>query len=863
MVQKHAATHLHYDFRLELDGVLKSWAVPKGPSLDPAHRALAVRVEDHPVAYGSFEGTIPKGQYGGGTVEIWDRGRWEPEGDAAAALERGKLSFTLYGDKLRGRWTLVRMGKGKNWLLMKGRDEFAVPGSDVGAIEEWKGKPARREEAAKKREKRSAAKAAHEGGRQRGAGPADAEAAGLTGARRAAMPEEMGAQLAEAEPAPPEGEEWLHETKFDGYRLLAFKQGGAVRLITRRGHDWTHRFKGIAKAVGALPIGDATIDGEAVILRPDGSSDFQALQNVMNSTARGRPVYMVFDLPWYGGYDLTRSPLAERKGLLEKLIGEGGEEVRYSAHVEGRGPMVYRRACAAGMEGIVSKRARSPYTAGRSGSWLKVKCVFRQEFVVGGYTDPMGSRVGLGALLVGYYKGKKLVYAGKVGTGFNAESLAMLLARLGPLGVRKSPFADPPRGAEARGVHWTRPELVAEIEFGGWTGDESLRHPSFQGLREDKEAKEVVRERGPAKMRDGAKVARPAAAGGGNVPKSGKSSDRLWVGGRDVKVTNLGKVLYPAAGFTKGEVIEYYSRVAATMLPHLADRAISLKRYPDGVEGEAFFQKNCPAQRPEWLPTTRMPTRRGRAISLCGAGDAAGLVWLANLAALELHTHLWKSGDPQTPTMVVFDLDPGAGVDVVECARVALAMRRGLEGVGLESLAKTSGSKGIHLLIPLNTPGVTFAQTKAFARAIAGAVERREPGRITTNMSRASRPGKVFIDWSQNDQHKTTVCVYSLRGRERPTVSTPLSWREVESAVKRGAAGALAFEAPEVLERVERSGDLAAPLLGLRQELPALRGEAPGRGAGDASRGSRRAEPSGPRGASRGGRVRRGSAGRA
>lgn len=683
-------------------------------------------------------------------------------------------------------------------------------------------------------------------------------AAVVPGARKGPRPGRFEPQLATPAGGPPEGDRWLHETKFDGYRIIAVQRGGSARLVTRRGQDWTDRFPGIAAAVAGLPPGDAVLDGEVVILRPDGSSDFQALQNVMNSDAAGSPVYMVFDVLYAAGVDLTRAPLLERKALLARLLGRGDGPVRQSVHIVGHGPQIYAESCRAGMEGILSKRADAPYTPGRTESWLKVKCVHRQEFVIGGYTDPMRSRVGLGALLLGYYADGALVYCGKVGTGFTGASLRSLTRRLSSLERRSPPFRNPPRAAGGAGTHWVEPQLVAEIEFTGWTADGSLRHPSFQGLREDKAAREVVREKGPARAPPRQR-ARNNHSKGGPMARNAKRAERITIDGQELTLTNLDKVLYPAAGFTKGEVIEYARGIAPVLLPHLKGRPLSLKRFPDGVEGEAFFQKNCPPKRPEWVPTIPLgETRSGREVDLCSVEGVAGLVWLANLAALELHAHLWTAAARNTPTMMVFDLDPGPGTDLLDCARLAQRIRSALETAGLESLAKTSGGKGIHIAVPLNKPGVTFNQTKALARAVAGMLEREEPGKVTTSMSKAVRPGRVFIDWSQNDRHKTTVSVYSLRGRERPTVSTPVAWKEVAAAVRAGDPSKLVFEAPAVLRRVERLGDLAEPLLKLRQRLPGpARAEVPGRAAATRRPKGREVERGGPRRSARAGGRRR------
>src|SRR3954453_21455002 len=539
VVQKHAASRLHYDFRLEYDGTLKSWAVPKGPSLDPKVKSLAVQVEDHPLGYATFEGVIPQGEYGGGTVMVWDRGTWEPEVDPAKGFRQGKLKFKLDGEKLHGSWALVRKGgrageDGKNWLLIKHGDEAAKPlakfditkrkpksvisGRDLDEIAEdadavWssnrngsKKSPAKSTAKNSKTKRPTAAKKAARP-KANGRAPISAkELAKVTGARKGRFPDEFSPQLATLTSRVPSGEKWLHELKFDGYRILAKIRNKKIELVTRRGNDWTDRFQSIADALKELPLKSAILDGEVVSLDAHGVSNFQQLQNSLKRGDKDSLVYYVFDLPYLEGYDLTDAPLTERKevlarGLLSANPSNGGP-IRYSDHIEGAGDKVLQHACRSAMEGIVAKRADSAYHQYRSPDWLKIKCIKQQEFVIGGYTKPEGARVGFGALLVGYYEKGDLIYAGKVGTGFTAQSLRELLAEFKKRTVDKSPFKNPPRGYKGRGVTWLKPEMVGEVEFSEWTSDGRLRQPSFQGLREDKPAKEVVREmpKSPAKL---------------------------------------------------------------------------------------------------------------------------------------------------------------------------------------------------------------------------------------------------------------------------------------------------------------------------------------------------------------------------
>lgn len=520
VVQKHAARRLHYDFRLEIEGVLASWAVPKGPSLDPSVKSLAVHVEDHPLEYGSFEGIIPRGQYGGGSVMLWDRGTWTPEEDPVAGLRRGKLVFELHGKKLKGRWALVRAsGRAEdagrdNWLLMKLADRYARPVGEYDVLEAlpdsaatgrtmpqiaaaadrvWNSDASRGQTAARRAAapRKAAGKAAPRVKRA-----PRVQASRIAGALRRRPPARFSPQLATLVKGPPEGERWLHEFKFDGYRMLARIGDGDVKLLTRRGNDWTERFPSIADAVAKLKLRETILDGEIVVVRPDGTTDFQALQNALRGNAVGALAYYVFDVPYLDGYDLTKTPQGDRKQVLETLLSTQPPNgpLRYSDHVVGHGAEVLRHACQHGLEGIVSKRADGPYEQRRSLRWLKIKCVKSQEFVIGGWTDPTGARSALGALLLGYYRAGKLVYCGRVGTGFDEPALAEVKRQLDRLPEDKTPFSNPPRGASARGVHWVRPELVCEVVYGSWTSDGMLRHCSFKGLREDKPPREVVRE---------------------------------------------------------------------------------------------------------------------------------------------------------------------------------------------------------------------------------------------------------------------------------------------------------------------------------------------------------------------------------
>ncbi|HYL05377.1 MAG TPA: DNA ligase D [Thermoanaerobaculia bacterium] len=885
VVQKHAARRLHYDFRLEMDGVLKSWAVPKGPSLDPHEKRLAVQVEDHPLEYGGFEGIIPEGEYGGGTVQLWDRGTWRSlEGEPLAAWSKGKLKLELHGEKLRGGWTLVRMTGARagdnheNWLLIKENDDTALPGSDDAlvrkeaksvasgqTIEEiaadpprvWgpdgatelqpaagaKGKGTARgakgRAGAAKGAKRGvgaakgataragAAKGAKRGGdaakgakgeggtakgvaaakaaATRAVAPAKATAAGrravgkiagaVPGARRGPLPRTIAPALATLVSAPPAGGQWLHEIKFDGYRVVCEVARGKARLLTRHGKDWTGRFPPVAAAAAELPVDSLALDGEVTVLLPDGKTSFQALQESFGEGG-GLPgaamVYFVFDLLYLDGYDLRPAPLAERKEALRRLLeaagvtADGGP-LRWSDHVTGQGEDFYRHACRYGLEGIVSKRADLPYRAGRSKEWLKVKCLQRQEMVIGGFTDPEGARAGLGALLLGAYEDGKLVYAGKVGTGFTAQVLLDLRRRLEPSERRTPPFANPPRGAEARGAHWVEPKLVCEVAFTEWTRDGHLRHPTFQGLREDKPAREVRRElpepppaaARPAGGREPAAAAAAPAAPA--APKAaGARSKAVEVAG--VRLTHPDKVLFPDRGLTKRDVAEYYERIAGWILPRLADRLLVLVRCPEGQAGECFYQKHLTEQFP--AAVLRVPVEEGGKKVSYGAIDSLpGLVSLVQMGVLEIH--IWGAHRDQIerPDYAVFDLDPDVGLPWERVAEAALGLRNELAEAGLRSFLKSTGGKGLHVVLPLARRH-TWDELKDFTHAVAEGLAASQPDRYTTNPLKARRKGRIFVDYLRNGRGATSIAAYSTRSRPGAPVSTPLAWEELAGDVR-------------------------------------------------------------------------------
>jgi len=724
-VQRHAARRLHYDFRLELDGVLKSWAVPKGPSLDPAEKRLAVHVEDHPLEYGDFEGSIPAGEYGAGEVVLWDRGRWTPVGDAKDGYRRGKLKFVLHGEKLRGGWTLARMGGragegGKNWLLLKERDVEARPATAGDIVAE---RP------------ESVAAIPH-----------------------AALPARVRPQLATLADVPPAGDEWVHEIKYDGYRALCRLEDGRAHLFTRSGQDWTDRFGPVARACAELPARAAWLDGEVVVLDDEGRARFEALQEALSAKDRGAMSYVVFDLLHVDGADLRALPLEQRKQRLATLLRRAGGDgiLRYGDHVVGRGAAFLRQACAHGLEGIVSKRRDAPHRDGRHPDWRKVRCHERGEFVVGGFTDPGGARAGLGALLLGAHEDGRLRYVGRVGTGFSDAKLRDLreqLDRLAQPGSPFAPFPDVPPGA-----HWTRPELVCEVTFTNWTRDQRLRHPVFVGLRDDKPARDVARER-PSRV-----VAAPRRA-----------DETIEIAG--VRVSHPDRVLWPEVGVTKAELAHYYVDIANWILPHVGGRPLAVVRGPRGHAGATFFQKHLAAGMPAPIRSVRIRDDDGEEEHLV-IDDVAGLVALVQMDVLEIHVWGARADDVERPDRLVLDLDPDEEVPwsvVVDGARAA---RLRFEHLGLESFVKTTGGKGLHVVVPL-ARRQGWKEMKAFTRAVAADLARRLPDAFTINPAKAARRGRIYLDYLRNSRGATAVAAYSSRARPGAPVSVPLAWREV------------------------------------------------------------------------------------
>lgn len=746
VIQKHDARRLHYDFRLELDGVLKSWAVPKGPSLDPRDKRLAVHVEDHPIEYGRFEGNIPKPEYGAGAVIVWDRGRWIPEGDARADYRRGHLHFRLEGEKLRGEWKLVRAsaksGGKDQWLLLKVDDAYASAIDIVSMLPD-----------------------SVDSGRSID----DVRTHRARGAKnRAALPRQLRPQLATLVERAPTGADWWHEIKYDGYRVLCRVERRQARLWSRNGNDLTPKMASLARAIERLPgIEDAWLDGEVVALQPDGRTSFSALQQALSEGRDRDLVYYLFDVPYLNGADLTGAPLRARKAQLAMLLrARTSGPLRFSDHISGDGPTFHRHACEFGLEGVVSKRADSPYRSIRSSDWAKAKCRLRQEFVIGGYSEPAGARAGLGALLLGVYADGVLRYGGRVGTGFDDKTLRVLRRRLDGLTTDTVPFATPlPADAKRGRVHWVKPQVVVEVEFTGWTHDDMIRQGSYRGIREDKAARDVVRER-------------PALPD--HAPPTAHNGAR-----RAPKLSHAEKILYPEDGLTKQDLARYYEAVIDWFLPEVRDRPLTLLRCPNGYSKKGFFQKHAGDGTPAVV--RRIPIRDDDGVEDYLAVDSLEGVWaLVQLGVLEMHVWGARRDQPDFPDRLVFDLDPDPSVPWAEVVAAALATRARLNDLGLVSFARTTGGKGLHVVVPL-VRRHDWTAAKRFAKALAEDLVRQHPTRYTARLPLAARRGKIFIDYLRNGRGATAIASYSTRARPHAPVAMPLRWDEITPALDPGA----------------------------------------------------------------------------
>ena len=813
VVQKHAASHLHYDLRLELDGVFKSWAVTKGPSLDPHDKRLAVEVEDHPLDYGDFEGTIAKGQYGGGTVMIWDRGYWNCN-DAERAYEKGKLDFVLEGEKLHGGWILTRMRsregvKRTNWLLIKHRDEFSregkknrilnedtsvASGRSMDEIATGKGrgpKPfvtAKRSRAPAKAEWKSHRASARASLPKKRSRPVTARTGGppkkKAGKKQKAtadrgMPPFIAPQLCTSVERPPSGNNWVHEIKFDGYRIQLRVENGNVSLKTRKGLDWTAKFGAIATAAGALP--DCIVDGEIVALDHRGSPDFAGLQAALSDEKSDDLIFFAFDLLLFKGFDFRQRGLADRKqalkGLIEKAYGKDQAEIRYVEHFGNGGEAVLKSACRMSLEGIVSKQAAARYASGRTEFWTKAKCRAGHEVVIGGWNSN-GSQ--FKSLMAGVYRGDHLVYVGNVGTGYGAGKVARLMPQLKAAASETNPFGGKDAPRKKAGVHWLKPELVAEIEFAGFTGAGMIRQAAFKGLRQDKPAEEVEAET-PAPA-DRINIAEPAPKQRTRSARASTTSSAGVVMG--VPLSRPDKILWPDDGqgpVTKLDLAMYLESVGAWMMEHLKGRPCSIIRAPDGIGGQRFFQRHSMKGGSNLLEEVTVSGDRKPYVQI---DRLEGLAAVAQSAGVELHPWNNQPGDTALPGRLVFDLDPAPDVDFDVVIDAAKEMRDRLSNLGLVSFCKTTGGKGLHVVTPLARPKkgqkLSWAEAKQFARDVSSQMANDSPDRYLINMSKAKRTGKIFLDYLRNDQFSTAVAPLSPRARPRAPVSMPIAWSQVK-----------------------------------------------------------------------------------
>ncbi|WP_166251374.1 DNA ligase D [Marinobacter salicampi] len=772
VMHMHAASHDHFDLRLEQDGVLRSWALPKGPSLKPGERRLAMEVEDHPLEYGKFEGVIPKGEYGGGTSMLWDTGRWRLIGKN----RKDKLDFELEGKKLSGKWTLVKMapkasGRKKDdnsWLLIKRKDDdnrtlnpddrSVVSGRTMEEIAEDRDSVWQNGEAHNK--------------------PRVPEAAKIEKASKKTLPKDQAPQLATLVDEAPAGNDWVHEIKFDGYRLLARLESGRVTIYTRNGKDWTDRFPDQVKMLEQLPVKKALIDGELVAFDADGSSSFRKLQDRLSTKKGARKtddlVYQVFDLLYLDGYDLRSTPLLERKRALKQLLEAGPDlssMVRYSDHIEGGGKAFFNQVCELGLEGMISKRSDAAYRAGRNRGWLKTKCIHQDEFVVGGFTAPSGSRTGFGSLLLGAFGKKGLVYAGKVGSGFTTRQLNQIYERLSKLETSSSPFEDKvPDQASAR---WVKPELVVDVEFTERTGSGALRHPVCRGIREDKEPEEV--QAGDATGTGSASVSKDETQ-----PRRSKGGSPMIAG---VELTNADRVMYPEQGITKLDLARYYEDIQDWILPHLRDRPLALLRCPEGRDTECFFQKHPGKTFAKGVSRVPVEEKKGGTSEFTYIDTISDIIELVQFGVLEFHPWGSKIKNVDKPDMVIFDLDPGPDVPWRLIADTAFVLRDKLEELGFTGFTQATGGKGLHVVVPIKTT-VDWDTAKAFAHEVSKALAQENPKQLTTNMSKAKRQGRVFLDYLRNGRGNTHVASYSVRAREGAPVATPLRWDELKSVSK-------------------------------------------------------------------------------
>ena len=828
LIQKHAATRLHYDFRLELDGVLKSWAVTKGPSLVPADKRLAVEVEDHPVDYGSFEGTIPMGQYGGGTVMLWDRGTWEPVGDPHEGLKAGKLVFKLHGERLTGEWTLVRMhgrpsdmkrkdGGRNNWLLIKHHDVIAHEGDHDALLSD----NATSVVSGRSMEEIAEGTREWKGGKARQKDHPGPDEKTLSKAKAADIHslEFIEPELATLADAMPAGPNWVHEVKFDGYRTQALVEAGHAKMLTRTGLDWTAKFTAVAADLAGLAVHSAILDGEIVALDANGASSFKTLQDELSHGHSESLQYYVFDLLSLDGEDLRGLPLLERKRRLKTLLqkGDAGTRVIYSEHFAYESD-VLEHVCGLAYEGVICKRGDARYSSGRNRNWLKVKCHKRQEFVIGGFTEPKGGgpkhfkEKGIGALLLGYYAEEKLVYAGKVGTGFDTETSLDIRKLLDDRALKVMAFDEVPADGR-RGTHWVEPNLVCEVEFSEWTADGRLRHPSFQGLREDKSASDIHRDQ-PVHVTKTMRDPKPEREDDELVkaPSAKVKAGDAEVGG--VRVSHPGRVIYPDSDITKLDLAQYYAAVQDRMLPFIAERPLSMVRCPEGIGGQCFFQRHIARAQSPYLFDTGIPVK-GRNEDYLMIKDAKGLITLVQWGVIELHAWGCKAATPTLPDTIIFDLDPDPDVPWSRVVAAAFEVKTRMEEFGLTTFLKTTGGKGLHVTIPLEAK-YGWPTIKGFARAVAQSMEHDAPDRFIATMSKEKRKGRIFVDYLRNELTSTSAAPYGVRARPGATVAVPLDWNELTADLKPAQ-----FTVATVPQRLKTIDDPWADYFEVRQVIRA------------------------------------------
>jgi bifunctional non-homologous end joining protein LigD len=835
VIQKHAARRLHYDLRLELDGVMKSWAVTRGPSLVPGEKRLAVQVEDHPIAYNKFEGTIPQGEYGGGTVMIWDRGHWQPESDPHKGLAKGHLAFTLEGEKLSGGWHLVRMHrrageKRDNWLLIKQHDEAERAARDADILEEkplsavtgrtmdeiakgpkkeWRSNRSkasqpkvRPSKPAKKAPKRARSAAIKPMRRAERLTPA--EGAPLAGRGHAALPAFVAPSLATLSDKAPDSAKWVHEIKFDGYRIQARLDRGKVKLLTRKGLNWTSKFPTVAAAIAKLPAKSALIDGEVVVEGGDGLSSFSLLQQDLKASRHDRMAFYAFDLMHLDGTDLKQLPLVGRKEALAKLLKRQPARgpLRVSESFSEAGSTLLQHACKMGLEGIVSKVADAPYRSGRGHDWIKTKCSDRQELVVAGVVPSTADARAVGALVLGVYERDKLHYAGRTGTGFTHEIARSLFRKLKALEIAKAPFETIP--AEERGARepiWVEPKMVVEVDFHGWTHGDRVRQASFQGVREDKSAKDIVREKTIAVASRRQSVKRSAPV---------KKNDARVAG---VDLTHPDRVYWDDAGVTKRDLADFYVQVWKWMGPHLVGRPIALVRCPEGASGQCFFQKHARAG----IPTEHLHLVAEKGDKIISIDGLDGLIALVQGGVLEIHTRGTTIDDRESADRLVFDLDPGPGTGWKDVMAAARDVRERLSALKLKSFLKTSGGKGLHVVLPIKS--TRWEEAKAFTKTIAEAMETDEPERYVSTATKAKRNKRIFVDYLRNSREATAVAPYSTRARPGAPVSVPIDWPELGSL-----KAANQYTVKNLMQRLSRQQkDPWAEIGRVKQSLPKLK----------------------------------------